>query len=1121
MKVMQRVVLSCFLLVFFISFTPGLVLAESTTSAPVSDKTSKLIVGPVSIQTDTAGKVITFQKTITIKVPTQWQISERKYQNAVEVITEGKQGRLDAPEAYTMITLEQRLDHHDALQRLDQIASAYHGTTTVSAISGWPSVTIRFKAPVAKLMDRPTNPEEHFKERASDKEFALHTLTAIAAQDMVIVMDTSVAPKSDAQHVKDAEAMARAVILPIRNDAKATREELRQLKKPNSPLPKILKFPGDTDGNKVIDTATASPVLRKPFILHSFAPTQAGTSSETEAGVAANGLNMIIGSNGGTTISLDGGNTFNATNATLPFPNQGDPSVAIGRSGNFYLALLGLPGATSTTVLTGLTGCSASVMSSGNNGAIFTFAGNAALCATTGGAICFPDMEKITADRFNASRHGGDQLYATWRNFTPTIFNPASNCGLINGGDNRSMLSCSVDSGSNWTAPLVIGGGDFARLTVGQDGFVYAVIRDGQNAQIHKYTSCDQGLVELRGFPRVVMSGINNPTCPLPGLDRCDWDLTVPTVAVDDQNAQHIFVALINQDSNASRNDNVLVADSLDGGITWRSPVAINGTASARRFMPWLCTSSGNAYVGWYDRRAASAPGAASNDLTDYFIGSATLRNGQLLADGELNLTGNPDPQCASGWFGGAGSPRNSNDSEGCSVQPQLAGSCQNSAGTGSNARCDFSSGPACPSGESCKTGGGGPKYGDYNGIACNSDRVLATWASATIPTGFIGAAAAGIQVWADVEKVNGNLSVQVKNIPSIDPGKFNVSLNGSVIASTVSNTTIGPITLPVTSTQQISETASTGTTGANYTVSIGGDCEANGTVHFSVLHPATCTITNVNRDYRACTITCSIEEGQCMKVAHGSGERQLCIRERKQCDSVCASPQLIVENHIVPGIDPGRFNLLIDGTVRLANAGNSATTQSIKLPTGIHTVSVTAGSGTNSGNYTTVISGDCATTGVVTLGYGDQKDCIITSSRNPGTGAEGQITVNKIMNPALDPSLFNLLIDGTVRATNVSNGGTTGPVTVFEGEYVVSETASSTNQSNYIATFSGDCDVQGKVLVAPAEHKVCTITNRLNNKACLDACKADLQQCMADAHSGTARGVCVRENKMCVQDCH
>ena len=137
--------------------------------------------------------------------------------------------------------------------------------------------------------------------------------------------------------------------------------------------------------------------------------------------------------------------------------------------------------------------------------------------------------------------------------------------------------------------------------------------------------------------------------------------------------------------------------------------------------MPWACVARGRAWVGWYDRLSATA---ASNDLTEYFISAAGGRT--------RNLSNRPDPQCSSGWPCG---PRSTNNSETCSVQPQLAGFCRRPGGGGSGNRCDFSSG-GCPAGETCQGGGGCPKYGDYNGLACGGNFVVAAWASATSPAG-------------------------------------------------------------------------------------------------------------------------------------------------------------------------------------------------------------------------------------------------------------------------------------------------------------------------------------------------------------------------------------------------
>ena len=148
--------------------------------------------------------------------------------------------------------------------------------------------------------------------------------------------------------------------------------------------------------------------------------------------------------------------------------------------------------------------------------------------------------------------------------------------------------------------------------------------------------------------------------------------------------------------------------------------------------MPWVCAVGSTAYVTWYDRRFA-IPGVTT-DFTDFFGGSASLdMSNTLVAGPEFRISTASDPNCASGW---PCAPRATGDSESCQIQPQLAGVCLDGTGAGSQQRCDFTSGPACPAGESCMLGGGCPKYGDYNGNACAGGRLFMAWASATAPTG-------------------------------------------------------------------------------------------------------------------------------------------------------------------------------------------------------------------------------------------------------------------------------------------------------------------------------------------------------------------------------------------------
>jgi hypothetical protein len=1010
---------------------------------------------PSRFKLDETRRTITIDDAAVLTVPDNWVVSERRYANAVELITKGAAGTAERPEARTLVFVERRLDHAEAVRRLAEIASARKAETKYSSIAGWPAVQFRYREVLPEPSEHLGLPADKFEKPLPPEErMALHTATAIAFEDMVVRLETTVTPKADDARAREAEEIGRKAVLPPRNDEKATAGELTRLrarKRSGSAQP----APSQNGSAKALLATTAGAAPLEESQAGGVAPTlaTAGGSSEMEAGVALDGPNMIVASNRGTSISNDDGLTFAATTATLPFSSRGDPSIAIGRSGNFYQSLIGLPGVIPPTGLAGLTGCAASVISSGNHGAVFAFAGNAALCPATGPGICFPDQPHIAADRANASTRGGDQLYAVWRNFAVT----SATCFPVPSSIVTPHLSCSMDSGSNWsTPPVAIGGGDNPNVTVGQDGFVYVVMREGTDVMMHKFPSCNRGLTsEVTGFPTRV-SDIADPTCPLPGLDRCHEGLIMPTAAVDDTNPAHVYVTVVKSASGSTANDDVLVIDSTNGGLTWRPPVTVNARVTARRFMPWICSAAGNAYVGWYDRRAAAAAGAASNDLTDFFLGSATIRNGGLEPDGELNLTGAPDPQCASGW---PFSPADEADAEGCTVQPQLAGGCVNGAGGGSLTPCDFSSGP-CPAGESCSTGGGLPKYGDYNGIACGRDRVLATWASATPPAGFTGTAPAGISVFADVRRVNGSLTNVVTSVPPNDPGRFDILADGTTVLSSVANATAAPLTLDVTAPHRVSVSARPGTSAADYSTFIEGDCDANGTVHFSALRPATCRITNLNRGYQQCINGCNNFRG----------------RDRRECVQGCLHRPgtLRVVRRVLPAVDPGRFDVLIDGVVRRANAGS--TTLAVSLTAGLHSVAESPAAGTSLGDYTTVIGGDCSPTGEVTLGVGQRRACEIVDTRRPGTD-NAQLTIRKVLVPATDARRFTLLVNGTPRATNVGNGGTTGPLVLPQGTYVVSESGGGPAGS-LIRTFSGDCNSTGTVVLPAGSNKTCTITN-------------------------------------------
>ena len=185
--------------------------------------------------------------------------------------------------------------------------------------------------------------------------------------------------------------------------------------------------------------------------------------SEISVAVSTSGQNVVVATNSGYSTSSNGGVTF-APRRTVPpgtlASYNGDPSLALGQSGNFYYALIGFPSNTQNAT---------SIWVSTDNGQNFAYRANAVLCPNLSTppnpGECFADQEHIAADRWNAAV-GGDQVYSTWRNFDDTDEDPA--------------LVCSQDNATTWTAPITVGAGVKPRLTVGQDGFVYVVWLQGE-----------------------------------------------------------------------------------------------------------------------------------------------------------------------------------------------------------------------------------------------------------------------------------------------------------------------------------------------------------------------------------------------------------------------------------------------------------------------------------------------------------------------------------------------------------------------------------------------------------------------------------------------------------------
>ena len=630
---------------------------------------------------------------VTIRYPTDWSIAPERLINMRELINvpADEQGTRMATVS-VKITTESRIDHAEAIRRLQELGTETGaGSSAFLSIGGHPSLQYRR----TEIRPQPSQGSQF------TDTMMVRITTAVACGSLLIRLEAALPSDANPKIIGQAEAIGRSLRCTTSADPAQVDQEIEELRR--SASESVSSLSAFFEAEALAVEAPASLEEPEPGFTQRVIQ---GRFGELEIAVSANGRNIVIGQQSLFITSNDGGQTFPFSGFINAF-DGGDPSVAFGRSGNFYYA--GIDGGCQPTDAAGPFGYTCTGMArSTDNGQTFPLVTPAVVCPnsdpdptdgiTPVASACFPDQEHIAADRVNAAPGGGDQVYSVWRNFDATDADPA--------------IVCSQDSGQTWTAPLNVASGEFPRIAVGQNGFVYVPYFNGNNYLIHKFSSCATGLVPQPGFPRVVTRRI--PVwCPFPGHDRCDQNPSSQTVAVDDTNPNHIYYAYAQNRAliidppllppiviRSPFRDDIFVRDSLDGGFTWQPErvVRINSEVVTARVMPWVCTTGGEAFVSWYDRRAATPcptpPCPAPNDVTDYFAGSARLdRDGNLNPGTEFKITEVVDPWCASGWPVGT---RNQQDSESCSTQPQLAGFCCNPTTSdldtcnGSQQRCDF-----------------------------------------------------------------------------------------------------------------------------------------------------------------------------------------------------------------------------------------------------------------------------------------------------------------------------------------------------------------------------------------------------------------------------------------------
>src|SRR3972149_58994 len=526
---------------------------------------------------------------ITVRYPDNWSVAPEQFVNSWKLINvPADQQETTTPTARVKISAETRIDHADALKQLQELGTGLGvDPSEFLEIGGWPALQ------ASHLEERPQPSQgPQFEDK-----YVLRITTAIAAGKLLVHLDASLPSNANQTLIDEAKAIGSGVAFSATGNPGQLQNELEGLRSFTS---KTSSLDLSASGASLASTAPPEAELSSEEPLPG-ANQRGFTASfgELEIAMSPDGQNIVIGKNVGRWVaSNDGGQTFPLGGTVAAF-NSGDPSLAHGQSASFYYA--GIRGGCQPADMAGPFGYTCTGMArSTDNGGSFPLTGNAVVCpnADPAGIVvvpgsCFPDQEHIAADRTNMAP-GGDQVYSTWRNFDAT--------------DQDAGLVCSQDNGATWTAPFdLMGNSFFPRITVGQNGFVYVAAYGGGNYRLWKFSSCQSGLALQAGFPLNVVA--RTPVvCPFPGHDRCDQNPSSQTVAVDDTNPNHIYYAFSENPTGILGNENIIVQDSLDGGANWPGGrrVQVNAAVPSPRIMPWICTTGGDAFVTWYDRRAAA-----------------------------------------------------------------------------------------------------------------------------------------------------------------------------------------------------------------------------------------------------------------------------------------------------------------------------------------------------------------------------------------------------------------------------------------------------------------------------------------------------------------------------------
>ena len=301
-------------------------------------------------------------------------------------------------------------------------------------------------------------------------------------------------------------------------------------------------------------------------------------------------------------VSFDGGSTWTRGALPLtpctggPWERASDPWVTFAPDGTAYQVSLVFNGNEDS-------GTSALAVSRSADGGL-TWSAPVVIGQTTGQ---FNDKETITADPFDSR-----VVYVVWdRLFGETA--------------GATYFSRTTDAGATWEPAREIYRPPGSGTTIAN---LIRVLPDGTLVNMFMQLSGQPRIMVMRSTDRgvtwsapatVSLSGAMGATDPETGFFIRDAEI-VPQMAVAPDGKLYI----VWQDARyTQQRDAISISRSADGGLTWSTPVRVNGDPGVQAFIPQVhVLADGTIGVTYYDLRSNTS--SPSSLLTDFWLARST-----------------------------------------------------------------------------------------------------------------------------------------------------------------------------------------------------------------------------------------------------------------------------------------------------------------------------------------------------------------------------------------------------------------------------------------------------------------------------------------------------------------